>query len=125
MNIISMAACFTEGFIEASITADNLDGWQSCRDKKTSTCNAVESALNEVFDGKMMAGVKELMGMTNSLKETMTTCKTAWTGETFHFGSWVLGVVKNPQGIGYNVTTKFLVKESRDMIASNIGLMIN
>ena len=123
--MIAMAACFSEGFISASITADNLNGWQSCRDKKTSACNQVESALNEVFDGKLMAGINQLKGMTKSFKDTAMTCKTAWTGETMSFGSWVLGVVNDPEGIGYNITTKFFVKESRDMIASELGLMIN
>ena len=66
-----------------------------------------------------------LKGLGDTFKDMATTCKTAWTGETMGFGSWVLGTVQDPVGLGYNVTTAFLVKERRDMLANEIGLMIN
>ena len=85
----------------------------------------METALNEVFDGKMMAGINMLKGLGDTVKDMATTCKTAWTGETMSFGSWVLGTVEDPESLGYKVTTAFLVKEKRDMLANEIGLMIN
>ena len=124
-NLIAAAACFTEGFIDASITVDKLDDWASCRTKKTNACEQVESALNDVFDVGMMAGINELKGMTTMFADTATTCKNAWKGQTMNFGSWVLGVVSNPEELGFNLSKAFFVKETRDQISSEMGDMIN
>ena len=73
----------------------------------------------------MMAGINMLKGLGEPVMDAATTCKTAWTNDAVILGSWVLGTVADPESLGYSVTTAFLVKEKRDVLANEIGLMIN
>ena len=81
LNMLTMGACFLEGYLTSTIEVDKFDDWASCRTKRTSTCESVDHALNGIFVGGIrdsIDGFKELAGLGPVFKDTMGTCTAAW-----------------------------------------------
>ena len=124
-NMLAKAACFVDGFIETSIAADKYDDWAQCRTMRKHTCDLVETGLDELFDGKMIAGINMLKGMGSLFQDTIGVCKPAYLGHAQTFGSWVLGVGSDPENLGFILSKSLYVPESQQAIADGIGDMIN
>ena len=123
--MLAKAACFVDGFLETSIAADKYDDWALCRTMKKHTCDLVETALDELFDGKMISGINMLKGMGDQLQDTMGTCKPAYLGHAKTFGSWVLGIGSDPEHLGFVLTKSLYAPETQGQIAESLGDMIN
>ena len=117
------AACFMEGYITSTIEADHFDEWASCRVKKTDACGQVESALNDFFGGSMMAGVKELEGTIDAIKDMAGTCTSAWKKELGGLAFWGFTQIAFPEALGRNITIAFV--DDNGPLAEVIGEMVN
>ena len=124
-NMLGQAACFIDGFIETTITADKYDDWGQCRVMRKHTCDMLEEGLDTLFDGKMISGINMLKGMGSLLQDTMATCKPAYLGHAKDFGSWVLGVGSDPENLGFTLTKSLYTQPSQGYLADAIGDMIN
>ena len=123
--MLAQAACFIDGFIETTITADKYDDWSQCRTMRKHTCDELESALDTLFDGRMISGINMLKGMGSLFQDAMTVCKPAYLGHAKNYGSWVLGVGSDAENLGFTITKSLYTQPSQGYIADAVGDMIN
>ena len=121
----SNMACFAEGFITSTINVDGLDKWGQCREKKTSTCASLETALDTFFDTSKVQAVSLFKALVEPAKDTLNTCKDAYTHELSTFGSWVLGTIEDPVGLGFKIVSVFFDQDRSDSLADDLGDLIN
>ena len=120
-----MMSCFAEGFITSTISVDNLDNWGSCRAKKTSACQQLESAFNVFFDQSKMQSIAMFKALVDPVKDTVSTCKEAYATDLTNFGSWVLGTLQDPEIMMFTITTSFFKDDVSLAIADNFGDLVN
>ena len=114
-NPLTNLACFTEGFITSTSDVDGLDNWTQCRAKKTTTCQALESAFDMFFDQSKIKSIQMFKDLVTPAKDTLTTCKEAYTVELATFGSWVMGTMEDPKSMGFILATTFMTPRDLDL----------
>ena len=121
----SNMSCFAEGFITSTIQVDGLDAWAQCREKKTTTCRTLEDALDTFFDTSKIQGVSKFKALVAPAKDTLNTCKDAYTHELATFGNWVLGTLEDPVALGFKIVQVFFDQDRSDALADDLGDLIN